>query len=63
MPHQINKKDLAVQTLIATIDNCQTHGRDPAGEQLAEAFMENFYAWLLEKAAASPQDPHGVNSK
>lgn len=59
----IEPKELAIQTLIATIKNCQLPGQDPAARHLAEAFIENFYAWLLEKASASPHDEAHVNSK
>lgn len=45
------KKAQTVNSLISLIRNVQTTVNPNTDKMLAEAFMQNFYAWLLEKAS------------
>jgi hypothetical protein len=53
----------AVNALLVLL---RTHAPDvqtSTDTMLAEAFLQNLYAWLLDKSRASQDDAHSVNSK
>lgn len=58
-----DKKAQAVNSLLAFTQNVRNYENPNLNPALAEAFLENLYAWLVEKGPPPPQVPPDVKSK
>lgn len=58
-----DKKAAAVNSLLAYSRNVTDRRNRHLEQTLAEAFLENLYAWLVEKGPPPPQLPPDVKSK